>query len=167
MRKAVRAIIVRDNQTLVMHRNKFGQEYYTLLGGGIGVGETLEQALAREVLDESGQQVTSLHPVFIEEAGDPFGTQYIYLCEVSGGDPALAPTSDEAKINELGQNMFTPMWMPLDQFGTVSFRSPALQKAMLHGFVHGFPQQPVQLDSLYLDKLQATRPRKESNNNGT
>ena len=41
----VRAIVVKENKLLVMHRNKFGHEYDTLVGGGIDVGETPEQAL--------------------------------------------------------------------------------------------------------------------------
>lgn len=45
MRRAVRAIIIKDKQLLVMHRNKFGTEYETLPGGNIEVGETPEQAV--------------------------------------------------------------------------------------------------------------------------
>jgi 8-oxo-dGTP diphosphatase len=155
MRKAVRAIIVRGNQTLVMHRNKFGQEYYILLGGGIDPGETPEQALAREVMEESGLQVGKMRLVFVEEAGDPYGTQHIYLCESAGGDPKLSPDSDEAQIHLLGQNLYTPMWVPIEDFSTLEFRSKALQQALGQGFKHGLPQQPVLLDSLYLNKIQS------------
>jgi ADP-ribose pyrophosphatase YjhB (NUDIX family) len=159
MRKAVRAIVVRGNQTLVMHRNKFGHEYYTLLGGGIDAGETAEQALHRELLEESGFVLQGARLVFVEEAGDPYGTQYIYLCHVSGDTPKLSAMSDEAKLFDLG-NKHTPMWVPLDQFDTLEFRSPALQKAMLYGFEHGFPEQPVQLDTEFLDKVQTNIAKK-------
>jgi ADP-ribose pyrophosphatase YjhB (NUDIX family) len=45
MRKAVRAIIIKDDKLLVMNRNKFGKVYDTLPGGNVEIGETLEQAL--------------------------------------------------------------------------------------------------------------------------
>lgn len=159
MRKAVRAIVVRGDQTLVMHRNKFGHEYYTLLGGGIDSGETAELALHRELLEESGFNLQSARLVFVEEAGDPYGTQYIYLCDVSGETPQLSPASEEAQLMALG-NKHTPMWVPIDQFEQLEFRSPALQKAMMYGFAHGFPEQPVQLDMEFLDKVQTNIAKK-------
>jgi len=142
-RKAVRAIIINDkHELLVMHRNKFGQEYYTLVGGGIDAGETAEHALVREVREETSLQATHARLVFIEEAGDPYGTQLIYLCAYKGETMALHPDSDEAHINRLGQNLHTPMWLPLNDLPGVTFRSPALQQALLHALKNGFPDTP-------------------------
>ena len=159
MRKAVRAIVVRGDQMLVMQRDKFGQVYYTLIGGGIDAGETAEQALQREIREESGFVLKSARPVFIEEAGDPYGTQYIYLCEVDGDEPKLWEGSDEAKLFPLG-NKHTPMWMPTKDLGSVTFRTPLLQKALQYGLEHGFPRQPVQLDAAYLDTVQTNIAKK-------
>jgi 8-oxo-dGTP diphosphatase len=159
MRKAVRAIVVRDGQALLMHRNKFGREYYTLLGGGMQPGESPEQALSRELLEESGFQLLSARPVFVEEPGDPYGTQYIYLCEVQGDKPVLHPGSDEAKLIEMG-NVHTPMWVPLKDFALLRFRTDMLQKAIVFGLQHGFPAQPVQLDQQFLDSVQANIAKK-------
>lgn len=156
----MRAIIIRDDQLLVMHRNKFGHEYYTLLGGGIDPGETAEQSLVREIMEESGQQVTGLRPVFIEEAGDPFGTQYIYICETTGENPVLSPHSEEAQIHSMGQNLFTPQWVSLGDFRDIEFRSPNLQKAIVHGVQYGFPAEPVVVDDRYIESLQASSANK-------
>jgi 8-oxo-dGTP diphosphatase len=154
MRKAVRAIVIRGDQMLLMHRNKFGREYYTLLGGGIQPGEAPEQALTRELMEESGFRLVSARPVFIEEPGDPYGTQYIYLCEVEGDKPSLHAQSDEAKLIEMG-NIHTPMWVPIKEFASAKFRTDLLQQAILFGLKHGFPAQPVQLDQQFLDTVQA------------
>lgn len=142
MRQAVRAIVIKDNALLVMHRNKFGHEYYTLVGGGVDHGETPEQALYREVSEETGLTVANQRLVFIEESDDIYGPQYIYLCDYQSGEVALNPASEEAHINQLGQNLYTPMWLPLDRLSAVPFLSPGLQQRILHALEHGWPQQP-------------------------
>lgn len=146
MRKAVRAIIIKDNKLLTMHRNKFGQAYYTLPGGGIDFGETAEETLKREVREETNLHVTNHRLVFVEEAGDPFGTQYVYLCEVSGDDMRLQEDSDEAKINQLGQNLYKPHWLPLEKLAKSTFLSDKLKDAILKAVREGFPDKPTTIE---------------------
>jgi len=146
MRKAARAIVVKDNKLLVTKRNKFGSVYYILIGGGVNIGETPEQVLIRELREESGMQVSDPRLVFVEDAGMPYGVQYIYLCQHQSGDkPVLSPDSDEAKITALGLNLYEPMWLPLDQLHTVPFKSEHLRQAILDGLEHGFPEKPVDI----------------------
>ena len=147
MRQAVRAIIVRDGHLLVIHHNKFGQEYYTLPGGGIDPGETAEHALLREIHEETTLSAVNPRLVIVEDSGDPYGMQYIYLCQYASGEPQLRPDSDEAKINALGQNLYSPQWLPLHSLSSVPFRSKALQQALLHGLSRGFDMQHVTINS--------------------
>jgi 8-oxo-dGTP diphosphatase len=145
MKRAVRAIIVRDNHLLVIKRNKFGNHYFTLVGGHIELNETAEQALVREVYEETGLEITHARLVFIEEAGEPYGTQYIYLCEDPGGKVAMHPAADEAHLNKLGQNTYQPVWLPLDQLSESEFLSKRLKRAILDSLEKGFPQKPTEL----------------------
>ena len=141
-RRAVRAIVIKDDKLLVMHRNKFGHQYYILIGGGVKGSETLEQALVREVYEETGLQATHARHVLTEEAGDPYGTQYIFLCAVADGTITLHPDSQEAHINALGNNLHTPMWLPLSDLPKATFRSENLKAALINGIKNGFPEQP-------------------------
>ena len=145
MRSAARAIIIKDNSLLVTHRNKFGMEYDILIGGGVDMGETLEQALYRELKEESGVQVVNPRLVFIERAGDPYGTQYIFLCEYVSGEPALSPDSQEYAITSMGKNLYEPTWRALSELPNVVFRSERLKQAIIAGLKDGFPAEPLDI----------------------
>lgn len=53
IRNVVRAVIVRDEDVLLLKkRDELGNDYYVLPGGGQDTGETLFQALDRECVEE-------------------------------------------------------------------------------------------------------------------
>lgn len=139
----MRAIVIKDGALLAMHRNKFGHEYYTLVGGGIDFGETPLQALHRELQEETGVAVTNPRLVFVEAAGDMYGPQYIYLCDYRSGEVALHPDSEEAKINDIGKNLYTPLWLPLDDLPHVPFLSETLKRHLLQALKQGWPKEPL------------------------
>ena len=113
-RPSARAIIERDGKVLVMHSRKF--DYSKFPGGGIEQGETPEEALVREVREESGYTVK---PETIEEYGsvlrrnrdgkDPEGIfeqqNFYYFCEI--GDERVPIVQEEYEIEE----GFEPVWV--------------------------------------------------------
>ncbi len=146
MKQAVRAIVVKDNNLLVMKRNKFGSEYYTLIGGAVEMGEPLEVALQRELQEEASISVTSPRLVYVEDAGQPYGEQYVYLCDYASGEPTLHPESEEAKISALGQNTYVPLWLPLNQLDQVNFVSGSLKHELISAMKTGFPDEAVRIE---------------------
>lgn len=145
MRKAVRAIILKDDAILVMHRNKFGKEYDILIGGGVEIGEPPETALLREIAEETGVAVTQPRLVYVERAGAPYGDQLIFLCRYVSGEPVLDKSTTEYQINQMGQNTYAPVWRSFAELETTEFRSPPLKQAILNGLKHGFPNQPIDI----------------------
>ena len=113
-RPSSRAVIVKDGKVLLNHIGKY--ECYEFPGGGIEEGETPEEALIREVTEETGRIVI---PGTIEEFGivirrqrdsmDPDGIfeqkNYYYFCEVT--DETVPRKPDEHEIKEGAE----PIWV--------------------------------------------------------
>ena len=146
MRKAARAIIINGDKTLVMHRNKLGSQYFTLVGGRAEEHETPEQTLVREIREETGLEITKSRFVFYEDHPAPYNEQYIFLCEVANPEAvAVQGTSEEGRMNKLGSNTHTPMWVEIKAFAQLPFRTPQLQDALVRCFKKGFPAEAVRL----------------------
>ncbi len=146
MSKAARAIIIQDNKILVMHRNKYGSEYFTLVGGRVAEGENTEQALVREIREETGLTVTAASLVFIEEHAAPYNEQYVYLCEVApNSGAAIQEDSEEAQLNRFEVNVHELRWIEVKAFASIPFRTPQLHEAIVRAFKKGFPHQAIKL----------------------
>lgn len=129
-----------------MHRNKHGSQYFTLVGGRANEGETPEQTLTREVVEETGLKVSKSRFVFYEDHPAPYNEQYIFLAEVENPEAmSLQEWSEEGEMNKLGANMHTPMWVKPDAFSRLAFRTPQLQDAIVEALKKGFPDQAVRL----------------------
>lgn len=129
-----------------MYRNKQGSEYYTLVGGYVNEGESIEQALVREVKEETGLDVTAGRLVFTEKHLPPRNDQYIFLCEVGPNDGiAIQDTAEEAFMNKIDINIHKPLWVEIGAFSRLPFFTIQLQKAIVESLQQGFPPAPVEL----------------------
>lgn len=144
---AARAIIIKDNNLLVMRRDKFGKQYYTLIGGHVEMRESTEKALIREVHEETMVRIANPRLVYIEHTVPPYGTQYVYLCEYISGVPALHPNADERAINKGGENIYTPMWLPLSKLPETNFRTENLKVKLLEGIRTNFADEVQEFQS--------------------
>ena len=104
-RPSVRGIIVRDGRLAMVHSLKY--DYYKFPGGGIEPDETHEQALIREVREETGllvlpESIRAFGMVRRLQRGwneDLFLQEnYYYFCEVS--DLAAAQMLDDYEAEE-------------------------------------------------------------------
>ena len=116
IRPSVRGIIIKDGKIALVHTVKF--DYYRCPGGGIEAGETKEEALIREVKEESGLVVI---PESIKEFGSVLriskirGNENIifeqenfyYLCEVK--EEIGATDFDEHELEEQYALVFTTL----------------------------------------------------------
>ena len=147
MRKTARAIVVQDEYILLMYRNKFGQEYYALVGGEIEMDESAEMAVVREVSEETSLVVDRPKLVIVEDAGKMFGVQYIFLCQYVSGEPVLRPDSIEAKIASDGKNIYKPTWVKISDLANIELLPRVLKENIIKYLEVGFPDSPIEITS--------------------
>ncbi|MEM2135604.1 MAG: NUDIX hydrolase [Candidatus Jordarchaeaceae archaeon] len=90
-RIAVDAIIVKDDcVVLIKRKNPPFQDYYALPGGFVEVGEYVEEAVVREVKEETGLdvEVEKFSGIYDDPKRDPRGhvVSIAYVCRVVGGE---------------------------------------------------------------------------------
>jgi ADP-ribose pyrophosphatase YjhB (NUDIX family) len=142
VKQFARAIVLKDGTLLVMRREKAGRKYCSLVGGAVDPGETPEQALYRELAEETGIEVAN-HRLVITQEGGGFGMQYIYLCDYVSGEPVLAPDSIEAKIRIPKQDYYDPGWLSLKDLTKANLLPAELKKTLLDILPDNFPQRPI------------------------
>lgn len=108
--QTARAVIFNeDGKLLMIERHKKDDHYFSLPGGRVEAGENAEDAVIREVHEETGLAVTIARLLYIGEDSF-FQKQHIFLCNYHGGEPQLQNESIEAKLMESGDDSWHPGW---------------------------------------------------------
>jgi ADP-ribose pyrophosphatase YjhB (NUDIX family) len=95
IRNAARALVIRNGSILLLHKDGYARgERFALPGGAQEPGETLEQALNRECMEEIGTEVRILDLLHVADWFKPRETEppttrqlveFLFHCEVPDG----------------------------------------------------------------------------------
>jgi len=111
------AIVVDGGRVLLLWRKINGNAYYVFPGGGKEEGETIEQAVAREALEETSIVVNV--EKFLYKLENETIVNYFYLCSYVSGEPKLGEGNEVGEITE--SNQYEPMWKEISQFADLEF----------------------------------------------
>ncbi len=120
-------ICIHDNKILLIHRInlekwKGEQEYYVIPGGGVENGESVEDAVIREMKEETDVDVT-LGELFyeLEDTNQKGGLEkyYCYLCNYVSGEAQLREDSEETQEMKEGVHFYKPMWLELSEIKNI------------------------------------------------
>jgi len=67
----VAAIIYNDNDEILLTQSKKWKNLWQIPGGHIEMGETREQALKREIMEETGLEIDNIQPLYVEDCVYP------------------------------------------------------------------------------------------------
>lgn len=132
-------VCIHDNKILLMHRinlakEEGSQEYYVVPGGGVESNEDIEDAVIREMKEETDLDVT-LGELFYEvEDHEPTGElikYYAYLCEYKGGEPKLREDSVEAQEMKEGIHFYKPLWVDLSEIKNIVLYPTPLKQELI------------------------------------
>lgn len=89
----VRVIALSGSNIFVVKHSEDTKEFWLLPGGGIHVGESIEEAGAREMAEETGLYVLIKSCLYVREFPD--NTEFYVLAEVTGGNMKVGHDPDK------------------------------------------------------------------------
>lgn len=131
-RKSARAIIMKDDEFILIHRIKEKEgkriEYYVFPGGGLEMGETYEDAVKRETFEELGIIVNPQKRLYRLEEGNR--DEMFILCKYLEGKigTGKGPEFTSPEYSDRGQ--YLPETVSLDKFKEINVLEP-IKKAIL------------------------------------
>ena len=108
-RISCRAVIIEDGKILLSHETRHGDSYMSP-GGGIENGETSEQCVEREVLEETGYIVKAIKPLITinEYCYDTLYVNRYFMCNIIGeGERQLTENENYKKMQ--------PEWVDIEK----------------------------------------------------
>lgn len=83
---AVIVLVHRDNEILLVHARNFKTDFYGLVAGFVETGETLEEAVHREVEEETGIKIKNIRYFGSQPWPYPCGLMVGFNADYDGGD---------------------------------------------------------------------------------
>ena len=137
IRNCAKALIIRDRQVLLIEKRVGDANWFVFPGGGQERGETLEEALQRECMEEIGTHVVVGPLRFVREyvgSKHEFGDSHqdrhhvelLFLCDVPDDyQPRMGEAPDEEQIRV--------DWIPLENLNEEPVFPRTLAKAIAQG----------------------------------
>lgn len=110
---SVRAMIIDNNELLLIKRIKKDITYYVFPGGGVEEGETFLEALNREVLEEINIRIK--YPEKLYQENSETSTNHFYLCEYASGEFGISNGPEYTSLEYQDKGQYIPVRIPIDQ----------------------------------------------------
>ena len=147
------ALCVQDGHVLLVEHRSFAPEdpglpesYWILPGGVVERGETLEEAVRRELQEETGLECSVGGMIFVKELLYPHpgldsqGSRHHsvslgFHCDVTGG---TLVTGRDPEFPDDRQVILKSSWLPIEALADYNLYPPFLPEFIIKGILQGF-----------------------------
>jgi len=126
-----RAVIIKDNKILLIHRHKEGREYYVIPGGHIEKDETEEIALIREIKEETNLDIEKFEKLWTLESPIDRSKHHIYLALEFSGDVKLGGPES---VHNSKENNYVLEWHNISEIKDLTIYPTELKEKMVERF---------------------------------
>ena len=109
--RSARAIVVQAGAVALIERHRVGRHYWVFPGGKLEPGETPEEALVREVAEETGLLVRPTR--LVAEVTFPDRVQTFWLATVAGGVFGTGTGEEMTGQKPPDRGTYRAVWLPL------------------------------------------------------
>lgn len=114
IRNRAAAVIVQNSQILLVKHHKYDKYYWLLPGGGVNYGETLSDAVKREMKEETNLDVEVGDLICVSESIPPdhhrHVINYYFEARVLGG---IMKVGDDKNLHDV-------QWRPIDELDSLT-----------------------------------------------
>ena len=108
LQTAIIVLVKRDDKILMVQSKNFRADYMGLVAGFVETGETLEQCVAREVMEETNIRIKNIRYYGSQPWPYPCGLMVGFVADYEGGEMELQ-TSELNKGGWFGANNLPPV----------------------------------------------------------
>ena len=129
-RVSCRAIIFMEESIVSMYRENNNRHYYTFPGGGKEQGESEEECVKREVLEEFGLQIVPIKKVYTYESQRSI--EHFFICNITGGKFGSGDGEEFQPNNS--QGVYKPTTIELQSLASLPLMPPEIAHMLLEDY---------------------------------
>lgn len=143
MRIRAAALIIQDDLIAMIERHRAGRHYFTFPGGGVDAGETPEQAVVREVLEELGLYVRVIR--LVAHVWFRGNRQDHFLVEKLGGAFGTGQGPEYSGDYHPVHGTYLPLWMKVADLASNPVLPKSIAELAARAVADGWPETPLVL----------------------
>jgi 8-oxo-dGTP diphosphatase len=135
------AILIKDNEVLLIHRTRNGKEFWAFPGGGKEEDESIEEAVVREVEEEASIKCKIVKLLYTHIYSDLEHKQFYYLCDYISGNPKLG-NYNEAETMKKENQTYEPVWIKVESLSKKLVYPLEIREWLIEDYRTGFKNVP-------------------------